>query len=187
MPYFHPESGPGQYEFILGPLPPVQAVDALYQARQCLAIVAERHNLRVTLHPQPFAAAGSGAHTHISLNSDKLNATQIDEKASHFWAAVLDHLGAICAFSLAEAESYGRVAEDHWTGGTWIAWGTQNREVPLRKSAENRWEVRCIDGFGNMYLIFAAVMAMGLMGLRQDTKATIKDCPCTCLNSSFRE
>ena len=71
----HPESAPGQYEFILPPLPPVEAVDTLYQARQCIAMVAEQHGLRATLHPVPFPdAGGSGAHAHISLNPSSASA-----------------------------------------------------------------------------------------------------------------
>jgi glutamine synthetase len=173
----HPESAPGQYEFILPPLPPVEAVDTLYQARQCIAMVAEHHGLRVTLHPMPFPGAGSGAHAHISLNSEQLSPPQLDIKESQFWAEVLAHLEAICAFSLSEAESYNRVVEDSWTSGTWVAWGTQNREVPLRKSASNRFEVRTIDGFANMYLVLTAIMAAGLRGMDEETEESIKDCP----------
>jgi glutamine synthetase len=177
MPYFHPESAAGQYEFVLPPLPPVEAVDTLYQARQCLGIVAERHGLRVTLHPLPFVGAGSGAHMHVSLNSENLLPDEIQEKGKHFWASVLEHMESICAFSLAEKESYGRVAVDHWTSGIWVAWGTQNREMPLRKSAENRWEIRCIDGFANMYLVLAVILAAGVRGIEEQTEEVIKDCP----------
>jgi glutamine synthetase len=59
----------------------------------------------------------------------------------------------------------------------WIAWGTQNREVPLRKSAENRWEVRAIDGFANMYLVLGAIMVVGLRGMDEETEEVMKDCP----------
>lgn len=95
-----------------------------------------------------------------------------------FWAGVLEHLEAICAFSMPEAESYERVVEDHWTGGVWVAWGTQNREVPLRRIGDgsHRWEVRCLDGFANMYLAMAAILAAGLEGVKEGKGMRINDC-----------
>jgi glutamine synthetase len=175
---FHSESGPGQYEFVLPPLPPIEAIDALYQTRQVIAQVAESHNLRATLHPASIPGTGTAAHTHISLNSATLPAEALDVDETYFWAGIMAHLEAICAFSLPEKESYDRVVADHWTGGVWVAWGTQNREVPVRKAGERRWEVRCLDGFANMYLAIGAVVAAGLLGLREQTEMTMKDCPC---------
>lgn len=67
-----------------------------------------------------------------------------------------------------EAVSYERVADDSWTGGTWVAWRTQNREVPLRRVNGGRWEIRCLDGFANMYFAMSAVLAAGILGLKSD-------------------
>lgn len=183
---FHSESGPGQYELVLPPLAPLAAIDTLYTARSVIARVAARHNIRATLHPCPFpGGTGNASHAHISLNKapvvpepkyERLFGTpQADSDA--FWAGVLSHLEAICAFSLPEKESYERVRENAWCGGTWVAWGTQNRECPLRKAGTVRWEVRCLDGFANMYLAIGSVLAAGLIGLKR--KLTLpKDCEC---------
>ena len=158
---FHAESGAGQYEFVLPPLPPLHAIDTLIQARQAIMQIAALHDLRATLHPQPFPGIGTAAHAHISLDP----VTQ--DKEMQFWVGgVLKHVPAICAFSMPEAESYGRVVDDHWTGGTWVCWGTQNRETPLRRVEVGRWEVRCLDGFANMYFAVAAVVAAGILGIR---------------------
>lgn len=155
---FHAESGQGQYEFVLAPLPPLVAVDALIQARQVVAQIAALHDLRATLHPQPFPGIGTAAHAHISLEPP-------DKDIPFFVGGVLRHLPAICAFTMPESASYGRVVDDHWTGGTWVAWGTQNRETPLRRVKNGRWEVRCLDGLANMYFALGAVCAAGLLGL----------------------
>ncbi|OCK84885.1 developmental protein-like protein fluG [Lepidopterella palustris CBS 459.81] len=156
---FHAEAGAGQYEFVLPPLPPLAAIDTLLQARQVVTQIAATHGLRATLHPQPFTGIGTAAHAHISLNPP-------DKELAFFVGGVLKHLEAVCAFSLPEAVSYGRVVDDHWTGGTWVAWGTQNRETPLRKVSDGRWEVRCLDGMANMYLAIAAIVGAGLLGLK---------------------
>ncbi|KAL1654375.1 hypothetical protein SLS61_002975 [Didymella pomorum] len=157
---FHAESGPGQYEFILPPAPPLLAIDTLIQTRQVIAQIAALHGLRATLHPKPFGqkGAGSAAHAHISMqppNRDK----------NFFVGGVLKHLPALCAFTMPDAQSYGRVVDDQWTGGTWVSWGTQNRECPLRRVVDGRWEIRCLDGLANMYFVMAGIVAAGMMGL----------------------
>lgn len=155
---FHSEAGQGQYEFVLAPQPLLTAVDSLIQARQVVAQIAAFHGLRATLHPKPFPDIGTAAHAHISLDPP-------DRDLQFFVGGVLTHLPAICAFAMPEEVSYGRVADDSWTGGTWVAWGTQNREVPLRRVSGGRWEIRCLDGFANMYFAISAILAAGILGL----------------------
>ncbi|KAI8939645.1 hypothetical protein NX059_003404 [Plenodomus lindquistii] len=156
---FHAESGQGQYEFILAPLPVLRAVDTLIQARQVIGQIAAQHDMRATLHPKPFEGIGTAAHAHISLQPP-------DRDMEFFVGGVLQHLPAICAFTLPCEESYGRVVDDQWTGGTWLAWGTQNRETPLRRVSPGHWEVRTLDGFANMYFALSSIIAAGLLGLK---------------------
>jgi glutamine synthetase len=52
---FHGESAPGQYEIVTGPLPPVEAVDALIFTRDTIYNVAGKHGVRATLYPKVFA------------------------------------------------------------------------------------------------------------------------------------
>lgn len=184
----HSESGPGQYEIVLAPLPAVEAIHALYQARQIVQQVAESvHDgraIRATFHACPLPGTGNASHAHISLN-DSHKGTQkakseeeMDKLEMQFWAGVVDRLRALCVFTLPEEESYKRVVEDHWTGGVYVAWGTQNREVPLRRigSGTHRWEVRCLDGFANMYLAMAAIAIAGLKGLKDGAEMKMKNC-----------
>ena len=157
---FHAESGPGQYEFILPPAPPLLAIDTLIQTRQVIAQIAALHGLRATLHPTPFGekGAGSAAHAHISMQPPARD-------RDFFVGGVLEHLSALCAFTMPDAQSYGRVVDDQWTGGTWVSWGTQNRECPLRRVEDGRWEIRCLDGLANMYFVMAGIVAAGMLGL----------------------
>ncbi|KAF2685609.1 developmental protein-like protein fluG [Lentithecium fluviatile CBS 122367] len=169
---FHAESGPGQYEFVLAPQPPMMAIDFLIQARQVIAQIAALHDLRATLHPQPFPGIGTAAHAHISLDPP-------DKGLQFFVGGVLRHLPAICAFTMPESVSYSRVQDDHWTGGTWVAWGTQNRETPLRRVTDGRWEIRCVDGIANMYFALSSILAAGLLGLKAEiTEFPEKDVQC---------
>lgn len=163
MQQFHSESGQGQYEFVLAPQPLQAAVDSLIQARQVVAQIAGLHGLRATLHPKPFSGIGTAAHAHISLHPP-------EREMQFFVGGVLHHLPAICAFTMPEEVSYGRVVDDSWTGGTWVAWGTQNREVPLRRVNQGRWEIRCLDGFANMYFAMSAILAAGILGLNNDLR-----------------
>lgn len=179
---FHAESGPGQYEFVLPPLPGLEAIDTLVQARQVVHQIAHTHSLRATLHPMPLPGVGTAAHAHVSLSSVEKKAVP-ETKEMAFWVTgVLRHLEAVCAFSLPEAVSYDRVIDNSWTGGTWVAWGTQNREVPLRRVQPGRWELRCMDGMANIYLALAAVIGAGLLGLRarEGAELSAKDCPRGC-------
>jgi glutamine synthetase len=98
-----------------------------------------------------------------------------------FMAFVLSHLPGLCAFTMPEAASYARFVEDQWKPGAWVGWGTQNRKMPLRRTAtleglSARWEVRCLDGFGNMYLCLYVIMRAGLQGIRDRMKMVLGDC-----------
>ena len=112
---FHPESCAGQFEFILAPLSPVSAVDALVAAKEIIQSAATNAGMRATLFPKPFPqAVGTGAHTHMSFTP------------AHYWemfyAGVLKHLDAIVAFSYSNDASYERVADGVWAGSTWMTW-----------------------------------------------------------------
>jgi glutamine synthetase len=89
-----------------------------------------------------------------------------------FVGGVLNHLRALCAFTLPDESSYERVVDDEWSGGKWVAWGTQNREVPLRRVGNGRWELRCLDGLANMYFAISGIIAAGLLGLQKPQTGT---------------
>ncbi|KAF2827406.1 glutamine synthetase/guanido kinase [Ophiobolus disseminans] len=170
---FHAEAGKGQFEFILPPHAPMLAIDTLIQTRQVIAQIAAQHGFRATLHPKPFdAGAGTAAHAHVSLHPP-------DRDRAFFVGGVLQHLPALCAFCLPDESSYQRVVDDEWTGGRYVAWGTQNREVPLRRITDGRWEIRCLDGLANPYFALAAIIAAGLLGLQSggDGQYTQLDLP----------
>ena len=170
---FHAESAPTQWEFPLPPMPPVQAVDQLYKARDIISQIARSRGLKATVYPRPFAAApGSASHAHFSLNG---SSDTVKKHEDSFLAGVLEHLPSIIAYSLSVEESYARVAAGVWAGGEWITWGTQNREAPIRKCGNAHWEFKTIDGMCNAYLAMAALVAAGRDGVQRKLELKQKD------------
>lgn len=181
---FHSESAPGQFEFCLPPSTPLHAIDTLIKTRQTIVNLAEQHGLRATLYPRPYqASAGSACHAHLSLNP----ASKAIEYESRFLAGMLTHLPSITAFTLPLDESYARVQSGVWGGSEWVAWGIQNREAPIRKIGKGRWEVKCIDGIGNMYLNMASILSAGYIGIRDNIQLKWGDCQSDPSSLSGRE
>lgn len=173
----HAESAKGQYEVVLPPADPVHAVDTLVYAREVVASCARKHGYKMTLHPKPITeACGTAAHTHISVTPTAGDESGKASIWNSFYAGVLVHLRAICAFTYSNMASYERVMDGTWAGGTWVAWGTQNREVPLRKIQDGHWEVRCVDGLANPYLAMMAIIVAGLEGVKRQEKLVWGDC-----------
>lgn len=171
---FHPESAWGQFEIVLGALPPLEACDTLLHARQILESVAARHGFKMTLHPKPFEEApGSASHAHISISSPNGNDPGVYES---FYAGILKHFCALIAFMYSNPTSYERMVDSCWAGGRWVTWGTQNREAPLRKCEDSHWELKTLDGLANPYLAVAAILAAGAEGVRMRTPLKWKDC-----------
>ena len=174
LPQFHSEAAPGQWEFPLPCFEPLKAVDVLYQARSVIQNIAKKHGLKATFYPRPYDhTSGSAIHAHVSINGSD---DTVSKHADHFLAGILAHLPAILAFSLPVEESYERVKAGIWSGGEYVCWGSQNREAPLRACGKGHWEVKSIDGMGNMYLSMAALLVAGLDGLRRGMELRQKDC-----------
>ena len=169
--HWHPEGAAGQWEIVLAPSSPLVAVDTLVAARDIISEIAVKHSLRATLYPKPYSDdyLGTGAHVHMS----------IDPLTDHtsFYAGVLKHLRAITAFTLPNPVSYERAVDFAYSGGTWIAWGTQNREVQVRRVDGSHYEIKCVDGLANMYHALAAIIGAGLRGISDREPLKLKDCP----------
>ncbi|KAG7098495.1 hypothetical protein E1B28_000439 [Marasmius oreades] len=181
----HSEAAPGQYEVVSGPLDPLEAADQVVFVRELVVNLAAKHGLHATFAPRPFMyTAGSSAHVHISVHQKEgpeKPVKEMSEAESTFLAGVLEHLPAIAAITLPTPASYKRVMDGVWSGGTYVHYGTENREAPVRltnaTSPESRnFEMRFVDGTANPYLALTAIIGAGLTGLRGQKKLEVKDC-----------
>ncbi|KAE8372998.1 hypothetical protein BDV26DRAFT_272981 [Aspergillus bertholletiae] len=175
---FHAEAGPGQWEFVLPPAPPLQAIDLLLRARETIVIVAQTFGLCATVTPQPFVGkACNGAHVHLSVNPLKGQEEPLMlQNVESFFAGIMKHLPAVLAFSLPRDISYTRVATGTWSGGEYAAWGWENKEVALRRIQENRFELKLADGLSNPYLVLSAILSAGIDGMVRNFPLTGGHC-----------
>ncbi|KAJ6567122.1 glutamine synthetase/guanido kinase [Mycena capillaripes] len=183
---YHAEAAPGQYEIVTGPLPPLQAADALVHTRETIYNIASKHSLRATLAPRIHDySCGSASHAHISVHSTAADSPAKDadfsKLESAFLAGLLENIPAALAFTLPLPASYKRMMDHIFSGGTFVCWGTDNRETPVRlcnatSPASRNFEVKTIDGTANPYLALAALLGAGHHGIRSGSALTMKDC-----------
>jgi len=141
--------------------------------------IAEKHGLRATFMPKPFAGlTGNGCHTHVSLwkggknlFDDTKGELGLSKLGYQFLAGVLENAPALAAISNPMVNSYKRInAPVTLSGATWspntITYTGNNRTHMIRIPEPGRFELRLPDGAANPYLLQAAILAAGLDGIR---------------------
>jgi glutamine synthetase type III len=144
--------------------------------------IAEKHGLRATFMPKPFAhLTGNGCHVHVSLWKGDNNAFEdggdgmgLSKDAYHFIGGLIDHADEICSISNPTVNSYKRInAPVTLSGATWspntVTYAGNNRTHMIRVPGGGRFEFRLADGAANPYLLPAAVLAAGLDGIAKKT------------------
>ena len=140
--------------------------------------IAEKHGLRATFMPKPFAGlTGNGCHTHVSvwqgeknLFSDSAGPLGVSRLGYQFLAGVLENAEALCALSNPTVNSYKRInAPVTTSGATWspntVTYSGNNRTHMIRIPEDGRFELRLPDGSANPYLLQAGILAAGLDGI----------------------
>jgi len=143
--------------------------------------VAEKHGLRATFMPKPFAGlTGNGCHAHISVwdKAGKKNVFADDKmdlglsaKGRTYLGGIMRHASAFAAITNPTVNSYKRInAPRTISGATWspntITWTGNNRTHMVRVPGPGRFELRLPDGAVNPYLLQAVIIAAGLDGVR---------------------
>ncbi|WP_428484865.1 type III glutamate--ammonia ligase [Rhodopila sp.] len=171
------EDANGQYEMNWAYASALVTADRHVFFKYMVRTIAERHGLRATFMPKPFAdLTGSGCHVHVSLWKNGENIFLGDSElglsaaAHQFLGGVMSHAEALCALTNPTVNSYKRLnAPLTVSGATWspnaVSWGGNNRTHMIRVPAPGRLEYRLADGAANPYLLQAALLAAGLDGL----------------------
>jgi glutamate---methylamine ligase len=173
------EDANGQYEMNWTYAPALVTADPHAFFKFMVRSIAERHGMRATFMPKPFAdLTGSGCHAHVSVwrgqnnvfaGSDEVG---LSPDAHHFAGGLLAHADALCALTNPTVNSYKRInAPVTVSGATWspntATWGGNNRTHMIRIPGPGRVEYRLADGSANPYLLQAALLAAGIDGLAQ--------------------
>ena len=127
---------------------------------------------------------GTGAHLHVSVRGERTGTSPFPELLtpveSAFLSGLINHLPSVIALTLPLPASYTRMMDGIWSGGTWVSWGVENRETPIRLtkvfSPSRNFEIRPVDGTSSPYLAVAGVLACGILGVRDNLALTAKNC-----------
>ena len=142
--------------------------------------IAEKHGLRATFMPKPFAnLTGNGCHAHVSLWDkggkknlfhDPKGELGLSKLAYNFLGGIIESADALAALFNPSVNSYKRIdATVTLSGATWspnaISYSGNNRTHMVRIPDPGRFELRLMDGSANPYLLQAGVLMAGLDGI----------------------
>jgi glutamate---methylamine ligase len=140
--------------------------------------IAEKHGLRATFMPKPFAnLTGNGCHVHFSLWKDGKNLFEDDKDEMglsklgyHFIGGIMHSADGLAALTNPTVNSYKRInAPRTLSGASWspntVTYTGNNRTHMIRIPDAGRFEFRLADGAANPYALQAAVLVTGLDGI----------------------
>ena len=160
------EDANGQFEMNWGYDDALVTADRQAFFKYMVKAIAEKHGLRATFMPKPFAnLTGSGAHVHVSLWQGNKNVFDDDKDglglsriAYNFIGGVMNAAGDVCSITNPTVNSYKRInAPVTLSGATWspntVTYAGNNRTHMIRIPAGGRFEFRLADGAANPYLL----------------------------------
>jgi glutamine synthetase len=176
----HHEVAAGQHEIDFKYGGALHTADNLMKFKSLIKSVARDYGLQATFMPKPKAGInGNGMHTHMSVWKDGANVFRDDTSERYglstvcgqFIAGIMEHAAAITAFANPLVNSYKRLIPG-FEAPTVIAYSLANRSPMIRlpKATGNskRIEVRSPDPTANPYLLFAALLAAGVDGVKRE-------------------
>ncbi len=176
------EDANGQFEMNWGYDDALVTADRQTFFKYMVKAIAEKHGLRATFMPKPFAnLTGSGCHVHVSLWKDGKNVFDdgndgigLSRTAYNFIGGLMDAADDICSITNPTVNSYKRInAPVTLSGATWspntVTFAGNNRTHMIRVPGDGRFEFRLADGAANPYLLPAAILAAGLDGIARKT------------------
>lgn len=170
-----------QWEINYRPALGMAGVDQAFTFKNAVKEIAHRAGLVATFMSKPFShAAGSGAHTHMSLMSNESGENALfDPSALHalstlgrrFLAGQLRH-GAATYALFAPTVNCMRRRRRHTFSPTNVSWGVEDRSAFIRLKGAGRssvhFENRAPSAMANPYLAAAAMLGAGLLGVMDE-------------------
>ena len=155
------------------------AADDIQTFKYIIRNVAWRNGKSATFMPKPLAGDnGSGMHAHQSLWKDgeplfhdENGYAGLSDTASYYIGGILEHAGAVLAFTNPTLNSYHRLVPG-FEAPINLVYSQRNRSAAVRipitgsNPKAKRIEFRAPDPSGNPYLGFAAMMLAGLDGIK---------------------
>lgn len=177
---FHHECGTGgQQEINYRFNTLLHAADDIQTFKYIIKQTAFLNGKTATFMPKPLAGeAGSGMHAHQSLWKDgkplfhdEEGYAGLSDVARYYIGGILQHAGAVLAFSNPTLNSYHRLVPGYEAPIN-LVYSQRNRSAAVRipitgsNPKAKRIEFRAPDASGNPYLGFAAMMLAGLDGVK---------------------
>ena len=176
------EWGRGQHELNVRYAETLTMADRHVVFKQCLKELADQQGISLTFMAKPFAdQAGSSCHIHLSLWQNGRNAFDGHEPLGPvmgsevfrwFLGGWIAHVYDLMPFYAPTVNSYKRFVDGSWAP-TRLAWSHDNRTAGFRVVGSGqslRIECRIPGADCNPYLAFAASLASGLDGIKNQTE-----------------
>ena len=145
--------------------------------------IAQKFGKVATMMPKPISMdSGSGMHTNVSLWKNDKNTffdqesdLELSQVGRYFCGGIMSHAKALTAITNPTTNSYHRLVPGY-EAPVYIAWSSSNRSATIRIPAHfkgekyafmKRLEYRVPDPASNPYLVFSAVLAAGLDGIKK--------------------
>jgi len=160
----HGRGRPGQYQVVLGPLSPMEAIDQLVFVHDTLKTVFASHGYFITMLQTPVKYDENGGENivHLCQNIHLYLSEVSSDQEEKFFAGILNRLPALCAFCVPHEKYYERIRE---LTDSPADWGLPRRLMPMRKIKSCHWGIGCIDTTANIYLTLAVILAAGCLGV----------------------
>jgi glutamine synthetase len=187
------EHGPGQWELNFDALDGVAAADRAFVFKNTVKEYLKTQGLLATFMTKPYKGlSGSCSHFHVSLKHrdsganaffDPADPDGMSQTMRHFIQGVLDHARAEMAMWNPTPNCYRRIRPKTYAPSN-VSWGIEDRSASVRVKASRdereHIEVRVPSALSNPYLVAAATIAAGLLGVRDklplmDNGTTLKE------------
>jgi len=174
------EMGPAQIELNIAHGDPLSRADQLFLLKRLIKGCARKHGMLASFMAKPLVdGPGNGLHLHCSVlgadgdNVFALNRRRAPGSLRHFIGGLQRYLPTAFALMAPNVNSYKRFVRDQ-AAPINLDWGYDNRttgfRVPFSDSESGRVENRIAGADANPYLIMAATLACGLLGMTESAE-----------------